>query len=133
MNAFENQRKNLDFAETETAMGPLKGLNDRSGCKRSSRSEEHRDWRFVLGMANWANSLPTAQKVLSPCASYWERVRYKATFPASCTICSALTNITLLSTIQRKKLKHLPLPLIHGCRCEFLCPVGLNLPWHHFP
>lgn len=89
MNAFENQRKNLDFAETETAMGPLKGLNDRSGCKRSSRSEEHRDWRFVLGMANWANSLPTAQKVLSLCASYWERVKYKATFPASmyCLLC----------------------------------------------
>lgn len=88
---------------------------------------------FVLSMASWANSLPTAQKVLSPCTFSGNESNTRPHFLPACTICPPLTNIILLSTIQRKKLKHLPLPLIHGCMFRFLLLVGPNLPWHHFP
>lgn len=87
----------------------------------------------MLSMANWANSLPTAKKVLSPCTFSGNESNTKPHFLPACTICPSLTNIILLSTIQRKKLKHLPLPLIHGCIFRFLFLVGPNLPWHHFP
>lgn len=50
-----------------------------------------------------------------------------------CTICLVLTNIIPISIVQRRKLKHLKLPLIYRLICyKFLCPVPPNLPWHYF-
>lgn len=89
--------------------------------------------RFVLSIANWVYSLPTAKEVLSPCTFSGSESNTRPHFLPTCTICPSLTNIILLPTIERKKLKHLPLVLIHGCICRFLFLVGPNLPWHHFP
>lgn len=63
------------------------------------------------------------------CTNGSESYTRQGLLPAS-TVCLALTNIIPLSTVQRKKLKHLKLPLIYGMymsSCFWFCLIYLGI------